>query len=220
MELWYPNKPNRDYKESLSRYEEEGCWRMSAKLDGYRCMVARDRSRKFGSAVLNDAVQPVGFDRSLYFFSRRDSKKGGPTPIPVKDEIIQTIEKWDLPDLSMLDGEWLARRTVGECPEKYFPFDILWWGDQWLGDMIFSDRDKILRDQYGNAVNKFVDMPNQVSNNFAAFFTKLETIPWTEGGVMKHVDSKIIGDKDKCLYNPLWASVKWRCGSSGREMVR
>lgn len=132
---------------------------------------------------------------------------------------METVESWDLPDLSMLDSEWMARRTVGECPEKVFVFDTLWLANEWLGEVPYADRTTRLRDTYSAKVNEHVDMPEQSKSGFAAFFAKMQTIPWTEGMVLKHFASVIKGDLDGCTVNPLMVKIKWRFGSSGRTVV-
>jgi hypothetical protein len=220
MRMVYSDKPMEDFKESIARYEAEKQWWVEAKLDGWRCYIARDRSNRFGSEYLRGVIPGSGRDNSLYFFSRRDSGKGGPTPIPVKIQIVETVESWDLPDLSMLDSEWMARRTVGECPEKVFVFDTLWLADEWQGEVPYADRTTRLHFNYASKTNEHVDMPEQAKNGFAEFFAKMQTIPWTEGMVLKDVRGKIKGDIKGCIVNPLLVKIKWRSGSSGREIVR
>jgi ATP-dependent DNA ligase len=221
MKLVYPDKPMEDVKESLPRYEEEKCWRAQSKLDGWRTLVARDKNQ-----TIADPTWAQGKDNSLFFLSRRDGKKGGPTRIPVSQGIIEAIEALNLPDKSMLDGEWMARRTIGECPEKLFLFDVLWFNDKWFGDLTFFKRDEFLTSIVKASepsvpvhTREHVPMPAQAKESFAELFKYVQAVPYTEGIVLKHLDSKIKGDIDGCVKNALWAKIKWRSGSSGRDIV-
>lgn len=218
MILRYPNKPMEDYERSISRYEKEGCWRTTAKLDGYRCFTIRDKSKALATKFGLEACAK-GKDNSLFFLTRRDQAKGGPTPIPVRQEIIDSIEKMDLPDQTFLDGEWLARRTIGESPEKLFLFDVLWWADDWRGDVAYENRSQQLESFLSGKLNEFVSVPESVSSGFQEFFNKMKTIPYTEGMVMKHIYGVVKGDLKACQKYPLQVKIKHRSGSSGRDIV-
>jgi ATP-dependent DNA ligase len=128
--------------------------------------------------------------------------------------VIASIEKLQLPDQIMLDGEWLARRTIDEIPESLFVFDVLWLNGEWQGNVPCWTRHQELLKLTGSRI-----MPECVESGFRAFFESRTKIPWTEGIVLKHKSSKVKGDPDECIKNALWVKLKWRSGDTGREVV-
>jgi ATP-dependent DNA ligase len=196
----------------------EGWW-FSSKLDGWRTHIVRDKSHKIISGF-EKADWAKGSDHSLFFLSSRNMSKGGPTVIPVCDEIIQSVEKLNLADLTILDSEWMARRTIGECPEKIFIFDVIWLSNQWLGNLPYMERKRIREDLLKDKLTFVLDIPEEVQNDIAGFFKKMTQIPWTEGMVGKHCDSKLKSGFDEPIKNPWWVKIKWRDGASGRDTVR
>lgn len=190
---------------------EQGQWIATQKADGWRTTIVKDNS---GDVMNYNGCKDWTRGNGLYFLSRRGFDKGGPTNIPVSDEIVQIVEAMNLPDKTMLEGEWMARRTIDECPETMFLFDVLWYNDQWIGREDANYRFKMLHELKVDGPVKFPDFARE---NYQEFYNKQITIPWTEGIVLRHVTSTLIGDTVECKKNPLLIKCKWRRGPDGRE---
>lgn len=210
MFLRLPDRPVEIFGiENLQRYED-GNWFSDTKLDGWRTLITIDRNKE-----LFNPSYGVGPNNSLFFMSRRSIPRGGPTKIPVNNEIIQSVVELDLPDKTMFDGEWLSRRTIGEIPESLFVHDMLWLNNEWCGSTSCWDR----RKQLENILKDIVKVPESVTSGFTEFFNSRKLMPWTEGIVLKHKNSKIKGNTNDCQDNALWVKFKWRSGDTGREEV-
>ena len=227
MKLRYYDRPMEQYKNVLAEHEATGDYVFQYKVDGWQTSFFRDKSRKLVSTWGGSPTWGRGSDGSLFFVSRRAKKQGGPTQIPVSDEIIEAAQRLDLPDQSMLATEWMARRTIGECPEKLFVFDLMFLDNEWQGDDLLRQRMKKLN----GIMSPFpfvretpaLEALQFFTKDFVSTFEKIATDPafaWTEGLVLKHLDSVIKGDNEKGVDNALLIKVKWRSGSSGRDIVR
>lgn len=115
----------------------------------------------------------------------------------------------------MFDCEWMARRTIGELPEKIFALDILWYNDEWYGKKPAKERDAFFRPLI--KINDAMGLPDLVESDYSKFFEIQTGIPWTEGIVLKHHTCTIMGDNLECKKNPLMIKIKWRSGPDGRE---
>lgn len=187
-----------------------------AKYDGWRCMVIKDTT---GTYLPSNKKR--GKDGCLFFVSRRDVAKGGPTDIPVSEEIVQFVEDLNLPDQTVLDTEWMARRTIGECPERLYVFDVLWWANAWEGNNPYSTRFGIVTSLIkteDKADDDLVQLPLQVTENFEDFFESLKDKPYTEGMVIKPLDYTLKGSRTECVKNANMVKIKWRDGASGRDV--
>jgi hypothetical protein len=220
MVLRLPDKPNEVFASNPKIWDEFKVqqWIATQKLDGFRLLIVKDFTYKIikGFGSINWAR---GKNKDLFFLSRRGTNKGGPTNIPVCEEIVKQVESMDLPDQSMLDSEWLERRTKDDgIHECVFLLDYMWRADDWLGNEPHKDRITWLNNI--KIDDDWIRRPNFVTENYVEFYEKQKAISWTEGIVLKHVNSIIIGDDVECKKNPLWCKVKWRSGSNGREEVK
>ena len=227
MDLIYPHKPREQYKKDLPTFDAEANeWEGTLKEDGWRLLIAKDSKHQIA-----DPSWVKG--NHLFFLSRRGQDKGGPTQIPVSKEIIDTVDSLNMPDQSILDCEWMARRTIGEIPECVFLLDCLWLDDVWQGDNPYIDRKNTLLgafpfsitqepDFFGTtfSINEFVRTPTRTHERFSDFFVKGQNFEHAEGIVLKHLQSKIVGSRKECQKSALWVKIKWRSGCSGREEVK
>ncbi len=198
MEFRYYDKMVEDVPASLGSYSQSE-WLAEAKMDGWMAY----------------------FDAST-FVTRRETAKGGPTPIPISDEIRKTVAKFNLPKNSQLLGEWMKRRTIGECPESLYIHDILWLDDKWMGNVQYTERQRILGKFVVPHLTDLVKLPlnsNAANLSLIGFFEVMKQIPITEGVVLKHLDFKIKGGISKAMNNALICKIKWRSGCIGRDVV-
>lgn len=152
---------------------------------------------------------------------------GGPTAHPVCDAVVDAVELMAMPDQTALAGEWMARRTIGECPEKLYLFDILFMDDQWVGDAPFCGRLNLL----GSIANwgKYkedepgAEICRTFTEGFREEYERIRSDPslaWTEGLVLKRRLGTLVGDNKKGVDNGTQVKVKWRSGASGREVFK
>ena len=152
-------------------------------------------------------------NKDLFFLSRRGLGGGGPTSLPVMPEIVKDVEAWNLADQSAVVSEWMARRTMGECPELLYIHDFYWLADKWVGNQILKDR-RVLLDKL--LLSEKIKRPECVYQGFVDFFNKQKEIPYTEGCVIKSLNATVIGDRKESKKNPLFTKIKWRDGADGR----
>lgn len=214
MIIRFPDKPVEVYPDSLDSLDDGSSFCQS-KADGFRCLLTKDSSHSI--------IRGFGHDNwdegdGHFFLSRRGIPKGGPTRLQISREIVEEIKGLNLPENTMIDAEWLERRTkqdgIGEC---LYLHDILWLNDKWQGKIPCRDRFKILVEMV-NAKSP-VRVVDFVEKGFMDFFKKQREMPWHEGIVIKDKSQTIIGSRKECQKNPLWLKCKWRSGSNGRKVV-
>lgn len=194
---------------------KDGEWEATQKVDGYQTFIVKDPLK----AIKPHTAPPNGVNKDLYFMSRRDIVKGGPTAIPANNEIIKTFDDLNLPPNTFICGEWMKIRTIGELPEKLFLLDLLWFDDVWFGCKQYWERKAKLVEIFRGRTNDHVAFPDVVISGYQEFFEAQKKIPWTEGVVLKKLNSTAIGDCNGCEKNPMVVKIKWRSGSSGRDIV-
>jgi len=200
-----PDKPHRTSQDSLIEFDQEDDYIATVKYDGYRCIIDWDG-------------ETVGF------FSRRGIDAGGPTRHKVCDELAEAVKVFlienAVPANTRLDSEWLAKRTIG--PEQIFIFGVQYWGGQWLGREIETVRwELVSRLNYNQ---QYVNLAENTRHLYSEFFQKMmkedtqqSEKNWkVEGIVLKHVNSKLLGNLKTSKLNPRWYKVKWRDGASGK----
>jgi hypothetical protein len=216
----YADKPTEMFgpEKILPKMEAQNAHFIQQKLDGWCTYLVKDRSQSI-------FPKELAASDSLYFLSRRDKAKGGPTKIPVKEEIIDLIDLLDLPDQTCLVCEWMARRTIGEMPERLFLIDVLWLDDQFQGGVHAWERWGKVFDLFKDYAFKHsqpvevVSIPETTDSAFLEFFQLQTQIPWTEGVVIKHKRGLMKADLKGAVKNGMMIKLKWRSGASGRETV-
>ncbi|MHA2066678.1 MAG: ATP-dependent DNA ligase [Candidatus Thorarchaeota archaeon] len=200
-----PDKPHRTSQDSLVEFDQEDCYIATVKYDGWRCIIDWD-------------------GENVGFFSRRDIDSGGPTRHKVCDELVGAVKAFllenEVPADTRLDSEWLARRTTG--PEQIFIFGVQYWGGQWLGRELETVRWELIAGLKYN--QQHVNLAENTRHNYSEFFqrvmeedTQHSEKNWkVEGIVLKHVNSKLLGNLKTSKKNSRWYKVKWRDGASGK----
>ena len=215
MDLIYPNQPVEVFPDSLDDLDDGTSFAQS-KVDGYRCLLMRDPSHNIIKSY--DGSESWDMGDGYFFLSRRGVNKGGPTRLDVSEEIIQEVRELGLPINTMIDAEWLERRTkkdgIGEC---LYAHDILWLEDHWLGQIDCWKRFNTLTCLF-SSLGSVVKVVDHVEKGFRKFFEQQKQTPWCEGIVIKDKNHKIKGSRKECQKNGLWQKIKWRGGSSGRKL--
>lgn len=205
MRIRCPDKPIRIASDVLSDFDSEDQWIATVKYDGWRCIIDYD-------------------GENVEFFSRRDVDKGGPTVHPMEEslkaEVLSFLKENDIPPKTRLDSEWMARRTEG--PQMIYIFGIQYLDGQWIGKEPEDVRWELVSTYVYNQPH--VKLAENARKNFTEFFAKVKAqdtaLPerqWkVEGIVIKHRNSRYMGNVHSGAKNPRWFKVKWRDGASGK----
>jgi ATP-dependent DNA ligase len=188
LQWTYPPKPLTMHIGDLAKFDAAR-WFAQIKYDGHR-------------------AHPILDDRGLLVHSRQNK------PLGVSEAIRDALKKMGIPDGTMLDSEWNARRASKD--EGLFVFDALWWGGEWIGSEPVEARYERIRSLNFNG-------PIHLVANVQAGFTDLMKAiigkNATEGIVLKRRgftiprllrDSKDIPDMVK---------IKWRDGPDGSTIT-
>jgi len=207
MRIRCPDKPYRVAQVALSDFDEEGSYIATIKYDGYRCIVDWD-------------------GKDVNFFSRRGTNSGGPVAHPIsevlKERTLRFLSINKLRPNTRLDCEWLHFRTV--CEPAIIVFGILYSNGKWLGQKPEMVRWEILKSL---KYSQHVRLAKYTTSNYTELFESSrdrdlalgdEKLWTTEGIVLKHVKSKLIGNPRRSNKNPLWFKVKWRDAASGKNI--
>lgn len=193
----YPDKPLSQNPCFLSEWDAKGGYICQQKIDGWRLIIIRDKSGAF------------------HYFSRHNKSLADDISSQVKAE----IESLPIPPDSQVDGEWIARRSCSVTyglPEAVYLFDVLRWKGLWTLNKPLKERHLLLKEFMVDSRMPCVRLPPEAApGSFANFFEEQRSIPHSEGVVVKHLMSKIVGDRKECKKNKMWYKVKWRGGSSG-----
>ena len=189
----YPDDPIRVPFSELTYYESQGGWMCQPKWDGWRRPL-----------YLEDGV--------WQFRSKYDKGPQAATRPPA--HLIAELESLKFPDGTAFDAEWMGPRQ--EKGRHFFVLlDLLYYGGEWQGEIP-------CRKRYGNlatlvGVHKVqapaspnVLVVDSVDSGFMELFEKQKKNPLTEGVVLKHGDSKLIGNMGRPQDNKLWKKVKYR----------
>lgn len=190
--LWRaPDKPYHVYPSYLETLEGKS-YVAESKYDGFRAVVFIDSNE-------------------VLVYSRHFK------PIKVNPKILKMCKNLGFPPGTAIDAEWMGRRTVH--PECLYLLDMLYYDWQWQGNKILSER---LRFFDNLKVSDLILRPRSVTSNFLDFFESQIGDPKTsetEGIVLKHLNSKLIGNPHASRDNPMWCKVKWRGGPDGKQIL-
>ncbi len=185
----YPDKPVRSTPAvfpSLVRGE----WLGQLKYDGWRTLIERTAA---GCTYT--------------------SREGKPIPVSAAVRAAPDAALAHLPERTILDGEWMARRA-GVVDERFWLFDVMRHGRTWVVSLPTEARFEML----GSAVPHGLVVPF-TRNDYAGLFDQSKLDPACEGIVLKRADSVHIASVRGCANNPNWMKVKWRDGSDGQRRV-
>lgn len=191
--------------------KEANAWTSEMKFNGYRVHAERK-------------------DGQWLFWSRRWKKHPlGPKMLALA---IAELEEWskgrEFGDGTMLDGEWLERRT--EIAEGLIFWDVLLLNGEWQGDKPYRERmlalggltslwnDGFRVEDLGSLKEPFFSVVQRNWSDHKAYYARATQIPWVEGLVLKRLDSKLIGSTKDRAINPSWIKVKYKGSSTGEKV--
>ena len=133
--------------------------------------------------------------------------------LPPPAELLAALRTWKVPEQTALDLEWMGPRAVAETQGRHWfkAFDILYDRGEWLGSVGFMARHRLLCNLFQHcpppAIVEFTEVQG---GDLVEMFHESKGIPITEGIVVRHKDSGLVGDLCRPVDNPLWNKVKWR----------
>jgi len=191
MRFRFPDKPNEII--SLDGINQND-YLVQVKIDGWRCITYFDDSR---------------FD----FYSRHKRR------MEINPGIIESLMELNLPEGTVLDGELLGRRPGQSGSEEIlFLFDVLYWQGIWMGGFSAEDRWNYLLELNFPDTN-LIGLPAWGFGGAAKLFELSKKTSITEGIVLKHRGSRLVGHIRDCAKNRMWLKYKWRGGSDGQSLT-
>jgi len=195
----YPDKPFERHPRDLQSWDDAGCYVCERKTDGWRLEVLK------------------GLGDDLHFISRHNKAMNVETHIVEQMKILAAA----MPDRTQLDCEWMSRRE--STNKKIKPYlaliDVVRYNKKWLLRTTYAERRALLEEIYAKVDPALI--PNirltetAPSGEFVAFYEAQKKLPQSEGVVVKHKESLLLGDRKESKKNPRWFKVKFRQGSDG-----
>lgn len=209
----FPDKPWEQDPKRLVEWDRSGNYNCQQKIDGWRTVI-----------ILTET--------GIEYLSRHDKSLDRDIEPEVKADALALKDVF--PAGTQIDAEWLSRRS---CSKEYnlrpmlYLLDIMRHGGEWLLAKPYRERQAILKDgmaqrdrdllaEGGDLGKNRIALPlTAESGKFAAFYEAQMSIPYSEGVVVKHLDSKIVGNRKECVKNPLIFKVKYRAGADGTQRL-
>ena len=198
----FPDNPKRvslDFLRTLDA-DPPGTWLAQPKLDGWRKI----------------ADSTTG----TWHYGAKHTKGDAAKPLP--PELRKEFESLPWPKGIVLDCEWVGCRVVEHVKEHCLHvFDILMYENDWLGNMGFWERYKLLALTFGRAIwdsgllAHVHLVPCWQNPGLVDKFMEQLQDPLSEGLVVRHKDSGLVGSFSECATNPQWFKIKYRevkCG--------
>lgn len=179
-----PDKPYQRSPSSLVNMSND--YIATYKYDGWRCMAV--------------------IDGGISFYSRNRNK------LPINDNIAKQVLSLGLPNGTVLDTEWMARRAEIK-DEVLYLITVMWLDGKWVGNADESTRWSICSEL---KLTENIKLPEHATASYNDLFNSSKLSPITEGIVLKHKNSKLIGDMSESKKNGMWIKIKWREGNDGK----
>ena len=193
----YPDDPIRVPFSELNYYEEQGGWLCQPKWDGWR--------------------RPLYLEGGKWQFRSKYDKGPQAATVPPAP-LVAELESLKFPDGTAFDAEWMGPRVIAALGGRHFfvLLDLLCWGGEWMGDVPCRQRHERLAELAWGHKNRLksptpnVCVVESVESGFMELFEKQKKDSLSEGVVLKHGNSKLIGNLRRPQDNPLWKKVKYR----------
>lgn len=120
-----------------------------------------------------------------------------------------------------LDAEWLSRRacTNKKTKPKLLVFDVYRYNKKWLLQEPYEFRWTLVQEIIGSVDPALIPdievVPSAEDGKFVEFYEAQKKIARSEGIVVKHKKSVLLGDRKESKKNPRHYKVKFRQGSDG-----
>ena len=189
MDWRAPDKPREAYIQMLAPLDH-GNYVIQSKLDGYACVISFD-----GKTITAKSRHNIS--------------------LPVHQSILDEFKELNIPTPWMLNGEWMKLRAG--LTEQFYLFDVMYIDDKWQGQKDYIDRWNWLVDNI--KTSSLIQLVRTGYHDFVKFMEQCIDDPLTEGVVIKHKKSKLIGSLKDSKINPQWIKVKHRAGVGGDTVL-
>lgn len=200
----FPDKPIERHPQDLEQWDN-GDYICQQKGDGWRLEICKSLR-----------------GQTLYI-SRHNKVMDNDVEPEIKEQVARLMAF--LPTRSQLDGEWLSRREATNKKSKphLILFDVIRKDGQWYLNKPYAERWDELQQLWLKAITEhgpdaFPNISLVVTapeGEFVAFYEAQKTIAQSEGVVIKHKQSTLIGDRKESKINPRWYKIRYRAASDG-----
>jgi len=153
--------------------------------------------------------KPAYFSKGVWTLHSKRNEQKAPPPA----ELLAQLRAWKVPEGTALDLEWMGPRAVAETQGRHWfkAFDMLYRGGEWLGEVGCLVRYQHLCDLFQHCPpSAAIELTQATTTRLMDLYEQSKHIPITEGIVVKHRDSGLVGNLTGATDNPLWNKVKWR----------
>jgi ATP-dependent DNA ligase len=196
MIRFYPDKPHECGPADIPSWDS-GDYICQQKIDGWRALIFIDDDVRIISRHNKDLTDEIDPD------------------LMAQVEALKKV----FPSKTIIDAEWLSRRACSNkrsMKQRLFVFDLMRHGRKWIKRQPYKERLQTLSDGLDALDLDRVLLPAHAEEgSFTAFYEEQKSIPISEGIVVKHKESTIVGDRKECKKNPRWFKVRYRGGSDG-----
>jgi ATP-dependent DNA ligase len=195
-----PVKVSVAFLQELDR-QPAGTWIGSVKLDGFRRVADNTSGR--------------------WEYQARHTK--GPAARKMPDSLVKEFEGLPWPEGLCLDTEYLGLRCVDHLKGSHslHVFDVLTFNNTWLGNWPYCERLALLHEMYGNLFAHLIDtdadeitnihyIPTQCNPGLVEMFEAQKQNPLSEGIVVRHKDSKLVGGFNGCKNGDRMYKIRYR----------
>jgi len=197
----YPDKPFEHHPRDIQSWDN-GNNICQQKTDGWRMEVLKGRGDDINyisrhNKLMNDRIEPH-----------------------IREQMALLMT--EVPERSQFDGEWLSLResTNKKTKPRLVLFDVYRYNKRWLLRTPYQERWELLQQLFAKLDPKL--LPNVLlaetaqDGEFVSFYEAQKKLPHSEGIVVKHKESLLLGDRKESKKNPRWFKVKFRQGSDGK----
>jgi ATP-dependent DNA ligase len=200
----FPDKPWERHPKDLLGWDQSGDYICQQKTDGWRMEVCKG---------LGD----------IHYISRHNK----PMDDRIEDHIQQQMQILlaEVPDRSQFDGEWLSLReaTNKKTKPRLVLFDVIRFNKRWLLRTTYQERWVLLQEVFSKVDPKLIPdislAETAPDGEFLAFYEAQKKLPHSEGVVVKHKESVLLGDRKESKKNPRWYKCKYRGMSDGQGLL-
>lgn len=218
MMFRFPDDPSRVSQDELKRMDESapGTWFAQKKSDGWRRPGYLMNGDTFPDGC---PLCPMGSKkpgRHWHFYAKRGTGVEATKQPP--PDLVEELSAMQFPDNVAFDMEWMGPRVVATMQgrHEFRIFDMLFLEGKWLGSDAFPQRYANLKTIFelakagSKSTIERVNLVPVVDRELYKFFEDQKMDPTSEGVVLRHAISKLIGNLRKAEDNPLWRKVKYR----------
>lgn len=217
MMFRFPDDPTRVSREYLRKLDEEpfGTWLAQPKSDGWRRpgYFMNGDLFKDGCPICPPSQKKAG--RHWHFFAKKSDGQEALRQPP--QDLVEELSLIPFPDNTAFDMEWMGPRVVDALRgrNEFRIFDLMYLSGIWQGTIAFPERYANLKSIFADCIGKTsgverISLVPMVDKDLGVYFDLQKKDGTSEGLVLRHRQSTLIGNVRSVQSNPLWLKVKYR----------